>query len=1186
MGKRTGKSYFLGLATATALVTLLSSCWLLNNPLDPAAASFTGERTDRLVATRELVSFEFSPADNAQLIDSAIATIVDRDVTVTVPNHVDRSSLIPRFITTGDYVTVDGKTQESGVDAHDFTSPVSYVVHAANENTAVYNVTVVFATPPSFTAFGFAKADNPVLDFDYPSAVGDSSVTAALPVEEDQRLLIPRFEFIGRRVTVAGVEQTSGVSQQDFTNPVMYTVEGYDDTTTVYTVSVSKPQLIHVSATTGDDASADGSIDRPYRTLSAVRDAVSEIDATVEVRFAEGTYEGPVEVERDTLIVGGYSTDFTDRDPATYVSEITNPVVTGGDWDFGEGIDDLPNYTISFGGSVSGVTLLTGFTIHAGGGQDTAAILCFGASPSIRDNVVVSGAATGATIGIAGGQGAPSIEGNTITLGGGSAESYGVIVVEPDDYLRVTGNSIDAGAAVETSIGLYLIEPAGEVAGNSIRGGDAGYVTGMVVADPVADLYVEDNTIEGGVANSASSPSGIAAKGITISGGPGVVFLQGNTVSGGTTTRPAAEQPQTVGVELVGARASVTDNPFITGGESSFLSAGMTVTSGTITEVRRNDIHGVDPGRVSPVVEVAFGVYVSDTENGVVVSENSVSGNSPADSTAGNPTAAGVVLDGSSGAVAGVEVSQNTIRGGGQVQSAVGLAVEEVAAVLLVENSIIGSTPGLSSTGGTGVSVTNALVRAYRNVIKGGQAESSQGVRVDNGGELVLLQNRVVGSESGSLTSQGAAVDNAILRGGSNLVHSGMGTFAHGVAGTGTAELYLYNNTVVAGHTTSTEVYPVTADPGVSGEIVMNILMIGDGTPVSGFVDGGSFAPGSVAGNNVHNVTGVGADGSAVAGPDRNIRLDPELIDFTGSDGFHWTIEDNDWGLQPGSPRAVSDGVIGDSALLSAWLAAIDADPVDFYGVERSYEDQPVSMGAIDFRGGSLPKETDLHVWLSAEAIAAGEGELVSSWPNLSGLAGPATAPSGFEPTYREAGVGGRPSLEFSGAQRMDLAAIPSLHGTNQVTVAVAAQPQDLGSPQALLDTSDGSGFPAARLTWDAGTGAVVAEARDGLGASKTVALTATPDGAVHAYGFKVASSPDLTAFRDGDNNTTPISPQFNPHVQTTIGDFVSGGAPLSGQVAAVLIWGTSLTAPPTVNSEVDQVGYFLSARYGINYGP
>ena len=138
--------------------------------------------------------------------------------------------LIPEFSATGE-VTVDALTQSSGFSAQDFEYPVYYKVTDPGDPSAytIYAVTVHFEYSADsgceLMEFKLLMQDNPSLTQDVTAFISAHSgvIYALLPRGADAANLIPRFTARGR-VTVDGVEQTSGETAADFSAPVEYKV--------------------------------------------------------------------------------------------------------------------------------------------------------------------------------------------------------------------------------------------------------------------------------------------------------------------------------------------------------------------------------------------------------------------------------------------------------------------------------------------------------------------------------------------------------------------------------------------------------------------------------------------------------------------------------------------------------------------------------------------------------------------------------------------------------------------------------------------------------------------------------------------------------------------------------------------------------------------------------------------------
>lgn len=162
--------------------------------------------------------------------------------------------LIPEFSATGE-VTVDGLAQSSGFSAQDFEYPVYYKVTDPGDPSAytIYAVTVHFEYSADsgceLTEFKLLMQDNPSLTQDVTAFISAHSggIYALLPRGADVTNLIPRFTARGR-VTVDGVEQTSGETAADFSSVVEYKVTSENSLyTKTYRVTLQQAGgIIHV----------------------------------------------------------------------------------------------------------------------------------------------------------------------------------------------------------------------------------------------------------------------------------------------------------------------------------------------------------------------------------------------------------------------------------------------------------------------------------------------------------------------------------------------------------------------------------------------------------------------------------------------------------------------------------------------------------------------------------------------------------------------------------------------------------------------------------------------------------------------------------------------------------------------------------------------------------------------------
>ena len=179
----------------------------------------------------------FSIEANEGVIDAENATI-----TVTVPYGTTVTDLVASFTLKEETSTVKvGSTaQESGVTANDFTSPVVYTVTSEDETeTKNWTVTVIVAlnSDAQITAYSLASVDG-VIDAE------NYTISVEVPNGTDVTALAATFTLSAQATaTVNDVEQTSGTTENDFTNPVSYLVtaeNGIETNTYVVTVTVAQ----------------------------------------------------------------------------------------------------------------------------------------------------------------------------------------------------------------------------------------------------------------------------------------------------------------------------------------------------------------------------------------------------------------------------------------------------------------------------------------------------------------------------------------------------------------------------------------------------------------------------------------------------------------------------------------------------------------------------------------------------------------------------------------------------------------------------------------------------------------------------------------------------------------------------------------------------------------------------------
>lgn len=182
----------------------------------------------------EIINYIFPASKNAQLSGDVTGTVTDSAINLTVPYNVDLNGLIAEYTSNSTDVEVNGVVQESGVTANNFTSPVEYSITADNGDIQKYTVSVTKApsTEKSITAFSIDSTAGTINQT-------DGTITLSLPPHTAVTSLKALFSTAGKSVSVGGTVQESGVTANDFTLPVVYTVNAEDGSSKTYTVTIT-----------------------------------------------------------------------------------------------------------------------------------------------------------------------------------------------------------------------------------------------------------------------------------------------------------------------------------------------------------------------------------------------------------------------------------------------------------------------------------------------------------------------------------------------------------------------------------------------------------------------------------------------------------------------------------------------------------------------------------------------------------------------------------------------------------------------------------------------------------------------------------------------------------------------------------------------------------------------------------
>ncbi|MDX2088409.1 MAG: hypothetical protein SFX73_11190 [Kofleriaceae bacterium] len=262
---------------------------------------------------KEITAFSFLDVDNPALTADISTQINGDHITATVPFGTNVSALVATFSTTGDTVTIGGVAQNSGLTPNNFAAPVIYRVTAEDTTFREYTVTVTVAANPAkaITAFTFTSALNPGLGADVDATINDgtNTITATVPFGTNVTALVATFSTTGVSVAIGGTAQSSGITTNNFTGPVVYTVTAADTTSRIYTVTVtiapsSAKQLTAFAFLTANNpgltANVTGTIDQGLHTVALTvpfGTTVTALKASFAITGIEATVNSVAQVD-------------------------------------------------------------------------------------------------------------------------------------------------------------------------------------------------------------------------------------------------------------------------------------------------------------------------------------------------------------------------------------------------------------------------------------------------------------------------------------------------------------------------------------------------------------------------------------------------------------------------------------------------------------------------------------------------------------------------------------------------------------------------------------------------------------------------------------------------------------------------------------------------------------------------
>lgn len=256
----TGNNIFVTLAYGTDLTKLLADFQLSDkatvtvNGIEQVSGTTVNNFSNSLVyvvtaedgTTQSFTVFVSLAKNSAKAITSYLFTnpvangvINGNTISLEVPAGTDVKKLVASFTTSpGATLKVGAELQQSGITYNDFTNPITYTVVADDGTSEDYQVIVLVlpvekSSEKELLSFGITK----------PYTIGviaGTSVSLTVPYGTDLSSLIA-FLTVSPKATahIGSVEQITGVSINNFSVSVSYTITAEDGTSKIYVVTVT-----------------------------------------------------------------------------------------------------------------------------------------------------------------------------------------------------------------------------------------------------------------------------------------------------------------------------------------------------------------------------------------------------------------------------------------------------------------------------------------------------------------------------------------------------------------------------------------------------------------------------------------------------------------------------------------------------------------------------------------------------------------------------------------------------------------------------------------------------------------------------------------------------------------------------------------------------------------------------------
>lgn len=264
----------------------------------------------KLSSETKILSFTIPQQIAPTIIDSIIHTI-----NIDVKYDSDVLSLVPTFtLSNGANAKVELIDQVSGVTENNFVTPLNYTVTAEDRLSVQEWIVTVSVVPNLMTD---------ILSFNIPQQIKETLIdsmnhTVKIEVELGTNVskLTPTFILAdGASATIDGMEQVSSVTENDFTDPITYTIHAYSEGSEEWVVIIKALNIeTEVKSFSIPEQASEPSIDLAAHTIGIEADFGTDLTSVVPTFSL--SLGATAEVDKIVQVSGSTPNNFTS--PVTY----------------------------------------------------------------------------------------------------------------------------------------------------------------------------------------------------------------------------------------------------------------------------------------------------------------------------------------------------------------------------------------------------------------------------------------------------------------------------------------------------------------------------------------------------------------------------------------------------------------------------------------------------------------------------------------------------------------------------------------------------------------------------------------------------------------------------------------------------------------------------------------------------